>query len=99
MIEINIPILEMLVEIFSNTERPDKIKINLDRITRSISVTYENSDSEWFNELSVEVDALVASAAVKIEEVPNIIIINGHMYKLRENEMPQLVKLRKEGLK
>lgn len=42
--------LDLLAEIFSETERHDKICIKLDHVSRSITVTYDDLDDGWFNE-------------------------------------------------
>lgn len=44
-------VLSVLADIFSNTERPDKITVSIDEVTRDIVVKYEHLDSEWFREL------------------------------------------------
>lgn len=54
---------ELLKDIFSNTERPDKITICLDAVSRSIAVKYEDLDDEWFKELQ----ALAAGPAQQPE--------------------------------
>ncbi len=42
---------EILADIFKNSERPDKMRINLNKASRSITITYEDLDDEWFKEL------------------------------------------------
>jgi hypothetical protein len=42
---------EVLLDIFENTESPEKIKISLDPISRDVTVIYEDCDDEWFREL------------------------------------------------
>lgn len=41
--------LDVLGDIF--TERPDKITVTLDPVSRDITVVYEDLDEEWFKEL------------------------------------------------
>lgn len=41
---------EILAEIFSESERPDKMSIKLNA-DRSIIIVYDDLDDEWFNEL------------------------------------------------
>ncbi len=41
----------MLADIFSNTERPDKITVTLDYSSHSIKVEYDDLDEEWSKEL------------------------------------------------
>ena len=48
---VNEDVQEILADIFANSERPDKMKISMNKSTRSITVTYEDLDDEWFNEL------------------------------------------------
>lgn len=43
--------LETLADIFSTTERLDKLSLLLDPVTRDVVVTYRHLDSEWFKEL------------------------------------------------
>lgn len=43
--------LEVLADIFANTERADKIGIVLDPVSRTVTVSYEDLDDEWFREL------------------------------------------------
>ena len=42
---------ELLLDIFENTEAPEKIKIVLDPRTRDVTIVYEDCDDEWFREL------------------------------------------------
>jgi len=49
--EVNSSIQNCLADIFENSERPDKMSISLDKVSRSITVTYEDLDDEWFGEL------------------------------------------------
>jgi len=42
---------EILLDIFENTESPNKIKITLDPISRDVTIVYEDCDDEWFREL------------------------------------------------
>ena len=41
----------ILVDIFSNTELPDKVEITLDPISRDVTIVYKDCDDEWFREL------------------------------------------------
>jgi hypothetical protein len=43
--------LALLAEIFYDTERSDKISLQIDSATRTIAVTYEDLDDGWFGEL------------------------------------------------
>jgi len=42
---------ELLLDIFGNTESPEKVKIILDPISRDVTIIYEDCDDEWFREL------------------------------------------------
>lgn len=44
--------LELLADIFGNTEAREKISVVLDPTSRSITVHYEDLDDEWFRELA-----------------------------------------------
>ena len=44
---------EILADIFENIERPDKIRISLEKDARTMTVVYEHLDCEWFKELSM----------------------------------------------
>jgi hypothetical protein len=44
--------LGILADVFSNTERPDKISVTLAKTTRDLIVEYRDLDDEWFKELS-----------------------------------------------
>lgn len=48
---INEDIQEILADIFENSERPDKITIECDKSSHSITIVYEDLDEEWFKEL------------------------------------------------
>lgn len=41
---------EILAEIFSESERPDKMSITLNT-DRSVVIVYDDLDDEWFNDL------------------------------------------------
>lgn len=43
--------LEMLAEIFSETDRADKISLHCDPVTKTVTVRYEDLDDGWFNDL------------------------------------------------
>jgi len=43
---------DLLKDIVNNTERPDKLTIALDHETRTMVVTYDNMDDEWFKEMA-----------------------------------------------
>ena len=45
--------LEVLADIFGNTERPDKITVELNQSTRSLTVHYDDLDEEWFRDMAV----------------------------------------------
>ena len=49
--QVNEDVQEILADIFTNSERPDKMKISVDKSTRSITVIYEDLDDEWLKEL------------------------------------------------
>ena len=42
----------ILADIFENSERPDKINISLNSVEKTITITYEHLDKEWYRELS-----------------------------------------------
>lgn len=42
---------ELLKDIINNTERPDKLTISLDTVSRTMVVEYYNMDNEWFKEI------------------------------------------------
>lgn len=42
---------EVLAGIFENSERPDKISIIADPVSRTVHITYEDMDEEWFKEI------------------------------------------------
>jgi hypothetical protein len=44
--------LEVLGDIFSNTERTDKITVVLDEFTKEVRISYDDLDCEWFKELT-----------------------------------------------
>jgi hypothetical protein len=48
--------LEILADIFSNTDEVSKITLKLDPVSRSIVVSYEDLDDEWFRELTESTD-------------------------------------------
>lgn len=39
---------ELLKDIINNTERPDKITVRLDPVSRTMTVEYDDLDDEWF---------------------------------------------------
>lgn len=43
--------LEVLAEIFSETDRADKISLHCDPVTRTVTIRYEDLDDGWFNDL------------------------------------------------
>ena len=43
--------LEVLDDIFGNMERPDKVKIGLDPVTKNITIVYEDADDSWYKEV------------------------------------------------
>lgn len=43
---------ETLADIFANSERPDKMTIERDPISRTVTITYEDMDEQWFEELT-----------------------------------------------
>lgn len=43
--------LDVLADIFSNTERPDKISVRVDPASRKVVIEYDGLDEEWFKEL------------------------------------------------
>lgn len=42
---------ELLKDIINNTERPDKITLRLDPVSRTMAVEYDDLDDEWFREM------------------------------------------------
>jgi hypothetical protein len=42
---------ETLVDIFTNSDRSDKMSIEFDTFSRTVTIRYEDIDGEWFNEL------------------------------------------------
>jgi hypothetical protein len=42
---------ELLAEIFTESQRPDKMNLRFDRCSNSVTVTYEDLDEQWFHEL------------------------------------------------
>jgi hypothetical protein len=42
---------EILADIFENTEALDKITVEIDPVSRSVTIRYEDIDAEWFREL------------------------------------------------
>lgn len=42
---------ELLKDIIGNTERPDKLTVRLDHVSRTMIVEYEDMDDEWFKEM------------------------------------------------
>jgi len=50
-VEMNKEGQEVLADIFTNSERPDKMSITLEPASRTVKVTYEGMDEEWFKEL------------------------------------------------
>lgn len=43
--------LEVLAEIFSETDRADKISLHCDPATRTVTIRYEDLEDGWFNDL------------------------------------------------
>jgi hypothetical protein len=43
---------EILADIFDNTEALDKITVEIDPVSRSVTIRYEDLDDEWFRELA-----------------------------------------------
>lgn len=41
----------VLADIFANSERPDKMTLELDPVSRTVRIVYEDLDDEWFKEL------------------------------------------------
>jgi hypothetical protein len=44
--------LDALNEVLCNTERPDKITVTVDPISRSITVVYEDMDQQDYEEIT-----------------------------------------------
>ena len=42
---------ELLKDIINSTERPDKITVRLDPVSRTMAVEYGDLDDEWFREM------------------------------------------------
>lgn len=43
--------LEVFAEIFSETDRADKISLHCDPVTRTVTIRYEDLDDGWFHDL------------------------------------------------
>lgn len=43
---------EILAEIFTESERPDKMDITFDAFTKTVTITYEDLDEEWWFDLT-----------------------------------------------
>ena len=44
--------LYILADIFSNTERPDKITVTTDPMSRSVIIVYEDMDDDSYSEVA-----------------------------------------------
>jgi hypothetical protein len=44
--------LDLLCEIFCNSEAPDKITVTTDPVSKSITVVYEDMDQQWYGEIT-----------------------------------------------
>lgn len=53
---------EVLLDIFENTERLDKISISTNKDTKTVTVVYEDIDEQWFFEVEGDV--------IKLDKVP-----------------------------
>ena len=42
---------ELLKDIITNTERPDKITLRLEPVSRTMTVEYDDLDDQWFREM------------------------------------------------
>lgn len=42
---------ELLKDIINNTERPDKVSVMLDPVSRTMTIEYDDIDDEWFREM------------------------------------------------
>jgi len=47
---------DLIVEMLDDSERPDKIIVKLDDITRNVTIIYEDFDDEDFKELKEELN-------------------------------------------
>ena len=44
--------LDLLCDIFCNSEAPDKITVTTDPVSKSIIVVYEDMDQQWYEEIT-----------------------------------------------
>jgi hypothetical protein len=44
--------LDLLCDIFCNSEAPDKITVTTDPVSKSITVVYEDMDQQWYEEIT-----------------------------------------------
>lgn len=44
----------LLLDIIENTERLEKIDVRVDPVSRTVTITYDDLDDEWFNEVRGE---------------------------------------------
>lgn len=43
--------LDILADIFLNTERPDKITVTTDPVSKSVTIVYEDMDDDFYSEV------------------------------------------------
>ena len=56
---------KLLLDIFENTESPEKVNIILDPISRNVTIVYEDCDDEWFRELQSAQQSVQADEAMR----------------------------------
>jgi hypothetical protein len=44
--------LDALCEALCNTERPDKITVTTDSVSRSVTIVYEDMDDDYYSEVT-----------------------------------------------
>ena len=62
---------EILADIFNNSERPDKMTLRLDPISRTMFIEYSDLDFDWFRELSEVTPNAAAQPRFGREVKPN----------------------------
>lgn len=48
---------QLLLDILRNTERLDKVTVEADPISRTVTIRYEDLDDEWFREVMQSLSA------------------------------------------
>ena len=44
--------LDALCDLLCNTERPDKITVTTDPVSRSVTIVYEDMDEDYYSEIA-----------------------------------------------